>query len=148
MCSKQYTGKNRKNKGANRKVKATRPVGAMCLQTAAKVLSERGIASGSREIFKQLRRIGFLDRHSRATAKALRMCWLREKSGEWARGGASGTYTRVFITRAGIDEAERLLSVRLTANLPGKAGGGEAAYCRRRQVKEVNLGIEAGMFGF
>lgn len=82
-------------------MKAHCPIGAMPLQIAAKELAARGVATGGRRIFKQLREIGML-RGLHPTMHAEHMGWLVEKQGSWEYGA----YARVFITTSGLDEVE------------------------------------------
>lgn len=93
-------------------MKAKRPFGTVCLQAAAKLLISRGTGSGPKEIFGQLRELGWLEGHE-ASWKALRAGWLKEEAGGFIHGeGGEDTYKRVFITREGIDKLERELKER------------------------------------
>ena len=91
-------------------MKARRPRGSLCLQIASKILLSRGVETGEKKIFDQLRMLGFLSGRN-ASIDAIKRGLVFQEAGEFIYGDASGfdCYTRVFITRKGLDEAERRL---------------------------------------
>lgn len=89
-------------------MKAQCPSGSICLQTAGKILQSRGLESGEKKIFEQLRGLGFMaGKH--AGSEALKRGWLKEEIGDFRYGNTDDVYTRVFITPRGLAEIERRL---------------------------------------
>jgi len=111
-------------------MRARRPRGCVCLQAAARILRGRGLETGGKKIFGQLREMGILEgRHARR--EAMERGLIREELGEFEYGGeGQDVYTRVFITRRGLEEIEKKLRR------------------RRWEVKELELGVGDLKLGF
>ena len=104
---------------------AKRPLGFICLEAAAKLLKKRHCITGPHLIFKQLRKLGWLEGHA-ANEKQIRSGMLAESNG-WLDNGSG--YTRTWLSSKALDELALLLPV-------------------LQEVQEVKLGIQGGKWGF
>ncbi len=94
------------------------PANGMTLQLAARLLKRRGIATGPKKIFGQLREVGLLSGSMPCVAASIHD-WLVVQGRHVDRPNFHQDYNRIFITPAGLNEAEKRLLEKYPAPEPG-----------------------------
>jgi len=86
-----------------------RPNGSMCIGVVAKILAKRGRSIDEKHLFERLRKLGWLEGR-KVTVLAETEGYMSEGYGAFLYPtGSTGSYSRPYLTRKGLDELQRLI---------------------------------------